>query len=83
MGSRCHYPFWSKGSVCAHLLSTHRCRAAQDILCVFGSDGWFSSNCSFLSGGGVPEYEMATRRCRTTTNPALIQGASQPWLSMP
>jgi len=46
--------------------STHRCRAAQDTLCAFGSHGWFSSNCSFLSSGGVPgaEYEMATRHCR-------------------
>jgi hypothetical protein len=31
MGSRCHYPFWDKGSVCAHLLSTHRSRTVQDI----------------------------------------------------
>jgi len=66
MGSRCHYPFWDKGSVRAHLLSTHRCRTAQDVLCAFGSHGWFSSNCSFLSSGGVPgaEYEMAIRHRR-------------------
>jgi len=73
MGSRCHYPFWDKGSVCAHLLSTHRCRTAQDISYVFGSHGWFSSNRSFLSGGGVAhaEYEMATRYCRYNHKPRV------------
>ena len=82
MGSRCHYPFWDKGSVCAHLLSAHRCRTAQDISYVFGSHGWFSSNRSFLSAGGVPctEYETATRHRRYNHNPRLIQGANQPWL---
>ena len=73
MGSRCHYPFWDKGSVCAHLLSTHRCRTAQDISYVFGSHGWFSSNRSFLSAGRVPctEYETAIRHRRYNHKPTV------------